>query len=144
MPSSGAAGLLIGWVGVPLKRRTAPLQEISKGTAYFNDSPAPSDYNPCLSVPGDFCRCFVAMPAAPPPVESLSYEAAIEELQSLVDRMDGEGLTLDASLAAYQRGVALVKHCQAKLAATEQQVKVLEADLLKTFEAKGSVDGAGT
>ena len=42
-------------------------------------------------------------------------------------------LALEQSLAAYKRGAELLKFCQAQLADAQQQVKVLEAGVLKNF-----------
>ncbi|MCS6764174.1 MAG: exodeoxyribonuclease VII small subunit [Candidatus Protistobacter heckmanni] len=55
-----------------------------------------------------------------------SYEAAMEELETLIGRMEGCELTLEDSLAAYQRGSVLVKYCQQVLEKVEQQVRMLE------------------
>ena len=63
----------------------------------------------------------------------LSYEQAFAELETLVDSMESGELTLEASVAAYQRGAALAAHCQKRLQAAEEQVKVLEEGLLKPF-----------
>ncbi len=68
------------------------------------------------------------------------FESAIAELESLVTSMESGGMSLEQSLAAYQRGVALSKVCQQRLAAAEQQVKVLEADMLRQLD---DVDAAG-
>jgi exodeoxyribonuclease VII small subunit len=66
--------------------------------------------------------------------DSLSYEDAIVELEALVQRMEGGSLSLEESLAAYRRGAELVAHCRKALADVQQQVKVLEGNLLKSFE----------
>jgi len=42
-------------------------------------------------------------------------------------------MSLEASLAAYQRGVELLQYCQNKLQSAQQQVQILEADMLKNF-----------
>ena len=55
------------------------------------------------------------------------YEAALKELESLVMAMESGKLSLEETLAAYQRGAALLKHCQGVLAQVEQQVKVIES-----------------
>ncbi len=57
----------------------------------------------------------------------LRYEAALKELESLVMAMESGKLSLEETLAAYQRGTALLKHCQGVLAQVEQQVKVIES-----------------
>jgi exodeoxyribonuclease VII small subunit len=61
---------------------------------------------------------------------AVSYEAALEELEGLVERMEGGLLDLESSLAAYRRGSSLLKFCQGQLAAAEQQVKILEGEQL--------------
>ena len=57
----------------------------------------------------------------------MRYEAALKELESLVMAMESGKLSLEETLAAYQRGAALLKHCQGVLAQIEQQVKVIES-----------------
>jgi exodeoxyribonuclease VII small subunit len=46
---------------------------------------------------------------------ALGYEQARDELMEVVRRLENGGLTLEESLAAWERGEALAKHCQAKL-----------------------------
>ena len=62
------------------------------------------------------------------------FESALAELEALVATMESGSLALEQSLAAYARGVALTRLCQQKLAQAEQQVKVLEAGMLRPFE----------
>jgi exodeoxyribonuclease VII small subunit len=73
-----------------------------------------------------------AAPGGPPPA---SFELAMAELESLVERMEGGRLPLEESLAAYQRGVVLVKYCREALGQVAQRVRILEADLLQPFDA---------
>ena len=63
-----------------------------------------------------------------------SFELAMAELESLVERMEGGRLPLEESLAAYQRGVVLVKYCREALGQVAQRVRILEADLLQPFD----------
>ena len=49
------------------------------------------------------------------PVAELGYEQARDELMDVVRRLETGGLTLEESLAAWERGEALARHCQAKL-----------------------------
>jgi len=44
--------------------------------------------------------------------ESLSYEAAREELIETVRRLEAGGTTLEESLALWERGEALARRCQ--------------------------------
>ena len=73
-------------------------------------------------------------PATPTQVSELTFEQALEELDALVRRMESGQLGLDDSIAAYQRGAELAKYCEARLAAAEEQIKVLDGDLLKPLD----------
>lgn len=57
--------------------------------------------------------------------EGPDFEAALEELETLVERMEGGELSLDASLAAFERGIHLTRRCQQALTEAEQRVQVL-------------------
>jgi exodeoxyribonuclease VII small subunit len=65
----------------------------------------------------------------PPP----TYEEALAELERLVQRMEDGQLPLDQMLASYRRGAELLELCRAKLAAVEEQVKILEDGQLKPW-----------
>lgn len=71
------------------------------------------------------------------PAQPESFEQALTELEELVRRMEQGDLSLEGSLAAYRRGAGLVTFCRQALADVQQQVKVLEGDLLRPFEADG-------
>jgi exodeoxyribonuclease VII small subunit len=60
-----------------------------------------------------------------------SFETALAELETIVERMEGGELTLEQSLAQYRRGAELLKLCQSALADAQAQIKVLEDDVLK-------------
>ena len=60
-----------------------------------------------------------------------SFEASLAELESLVQGMESGKLSLEESLAAYQRGAELLKYCEGKLTAAQARVAVLEGELLK-------------
>jgi exodeoxyribonuclease VII small subunit len=80
---------------------------------------------------------------ASPPVDSLSFEQAIDELDQLVRKMESGELSLDGSIAAYRRGAELARYCQARLASAEQEIRQLEGDLLKPLdhgELKGGTE----
>lgn len=77
-------------------------------------------------------------PVTPAPAENLDFEAAVSELEAIVLRMESDDLPLDDSLAAYKRGVELIRAAQARLAAAEQQVRLLEDGVLKPLVDGGS------
>ncbi|UDG83145.1 Exodeoxyribonuclease 7 small subunit [Candidatus Vallotia lariciata] len=64
-----------------------------------------------------------------------NYETALSELESLVEQMEGGALSLELSLAAYRRGVALVAYCQQQLKRVEQQVCILDGESLKPIHS---------
>jgi exodeoxyribonuclease VII small subunit len=68
-------------------------------------------------------------PAAPAP----TYEEALAELERLVQRMEDGQMPLDQLLGSYKRGAELLELCRSRLAAVEEQVKVLEGGQLKAW-----------
>ncbi len=67
--------------------------------------------------------------------KTVSFEAAMAELEQLVAAMEGGKLSLEDSLAAYKRGAELLSFCRGKLDDAQQQVRVLEDGVLKDFSA---------
>ncbi|MCL2074854.1 MAG: exodeoxyribonuclease VII small subunit [Betaproteobacteria bacterium] len=79
------------------------------------------------------------MPSTEPehlPVD-LKFETALAELETLAARMEGGNLELEDSIAAYQRGMALLQHCQNQLKEAEERIKALEGGALKPFSPDG-------
>ncbi|MDR6216379.1 exodeoxyribonuclease VII small subunit [Paracidovorax wautersii] len=73
-------------------------------------------------------------PAAPPKLpDPASYEAALEELEQLVGRIESGQLPLDQMLAGYQRGAALLSFCRDRLEAVQDQIKVLDEGSLQPW-----------
>ena len=63
-----------------------------------------------------------------PAVSDLDYETARDELAQVVATLEHGGLGLDESLALWERGEALAKHCRAQLqGAAERIEKALES-----------------
>ena len=53
------------------------------------------------------------------------FEAALEELHQIVERLDGGELPLEKSLDQFERGMTLLKQCHATLATAEKRVELL-------------------
>ena len=53
------------------------------------------------------------------------FEASLDQLEQLVDRMEHDEMTLEESLAAYERGVGLYRRCQVALEQAELRVRLL-------------------
>ena len=68
--------------------------------------------------------------------EPTSYEAALQELEQLVVRIESGQLPLDQLLAGYQRGAALLALCRERLEAVQNQIQVLEGGALQPWVAQ--------
>ncbi|HSD17855.1 MAG TPA: exodeoxyribonuclease VII small subunit [Thermomonas sp.] len=53
------------------------------------------------------------------------FEQSMLSLEDLVARMESGDMTLEESLAAYERGVGLYRHCQSALEQAELRVRLL-------------------
>ena len=75
--------------------------------------------------------------ASTPPIAAqttpVSYEAALKELEGLVQQMESGQLPLADLLSGYQRGAELLTYCRAQLDSVEQQIKVLDNGTLKAW-----------
>jgi exodeoxyribonuclease VII small subunit len=60
--------------------------------------------------------------------EEIPFEEAISELESLVETMEKGELSLEESLASFERGVALTRICQQALKTAEQKIEILTAN----------------
>lgn len=57
--------------------------------------------------------------------EEFDFEKSLQELESLVERLEAGDLSLEESLKDFERGVALTRACQKALAEAEQKVQIL-------------------
>ena len=74
-------------------------------------------------------------------IAAMSFEDALEELKEIVSRLEsGEG-KLEEAIAAYERGAALKRHCEAKL--REAQEKIEKISLGAGGEVKSEPFDAG-
>ncbi len=62
---------------------------------------------------------------SPAPLESLSYEEAILELEQIVKRLEKGEAKLEESAQLYERGLALAKYCSGILQDMEERVSQL-------------------
>ena len=58
----------------------------------------------------------------------IDFEATLEELEDLVERMESGRMTLEDSLAAFERGVKLTRECRTALKSAELRIKALTED----------------
>ena len=73
--------------------------------------------------------------AASLPVEQLSFEAALRELEMIVSKLEQGDVDLEDSILLYERGQALKAHC-------EQKLKTAESRLERIVQGPKGVQGA--
>lgn len=79
--------------------------------------------NPPKSAPGELV-----------PVEKLSYEAALSELEALVLDLESDEHALEDALAMFERGQALAQHCAQLLENAELKIQELSGEELTDFD----------
>jgi len=67
------------------------------------------------------------------PVEKLTYEQALNELEGITQRLESQALELEETLTLFERGKALIQRCQALLEKAELKVSQL-SDISTTDE----------
>jgi len=56
-------------------------------------------------------------------VGAMSFEVALKELEEIVRRLEAGDVDLENSIEIYGRGVALKRHCEAKLKAAQERIE---------------------
>ncbi len=62
------------------------------------------------------------------PVNEMSFEAAMAELEKVVGQLELGDVALEESIALYERGAALKKRCEAKLNEAQEKVAAITLD----------------
>ncbi len=70
------------------------------------------------------------------PIDEMSFEDAIRELEQVVTQLDRGDVALEDSIKLYERGAALKARCEAKLKEAEEKVAQI------TLDANGQPTGA--
>lgn len=63
------------------------------------------------------------------------FEDAVTELEQIVAAMETGNLSLEESLARFQRGTELLRHCRGALESAEQRIRVLQDGELRDMSA---------
>ena len=61
------------------------------------------------------------------PLEKMTFEDAMKELENLVESLDKGDVSLDEAIAAYDRGSQLKDHCQKKLNEAKMKVETIQS-----------------
>jgi exodeoxyribonuclease VII small subunit len=72
----------------------------------------------------------------PAPVETLSFEAALAELERVVAALEQGEVPLEESIALYERGAALRARCQKVLEEAEAKIALITEGAEGRIEAK--------
>lgn len=63
----------------------------------------------------------------PADIAKMSFEQAMKELETIIDKLDGGDVPLEESITIYERGAALQRHCEDKLRQAEMRVQKIVA-----------------
>lgn len=63
-----------------------------------------------------------------PPVAEMTFEEAMADLEQVVTQLERGDVALEDSIALYERGAELKKHCETKLKQAEEKVAVITLD----------------
>lgn len=75
------------------------------------------------------------MTEAKPDIANMPFEAALAELERIVDQLEKGAVALDKSIALYERGEALKKRCDELLRSAEMRIEKI------TLSADGAPTG---
>jgi exodeoxyribonuclease VII small subunit len=78
----------------------------------------------------------MATPTETADIKTMSFEAALKELETIVDRLEKGDVELEASILIYERGEALRAHCDGLLRQAEARVEKI------TLNQNGEPTGA--
>ena len=80
----------------------------------------------------------MAKSSSPKPVEVLTYEQALAELEAIVSALEGEQGQLEESIKLFERGQALVKRCGELLEAAQLKVQQVAGDSVVQFDEEST------
>jgi exodeoxyribonuclease VII small subunit len=69
-----------------------------------------------------------------------SFEEAIAELEQILSQMESSQVALEESLAKYERGTFLIRHCRGVLGAAEKQIELLSKSEDGSIQTEPSPD----
>ena len=60
--------------------------------------------------------------------QEVKFEEAIADLEQVIEQLESGDLSLEDSLAAFEKGVGLVRYCNQRLSEVEKKVELLVKD----------------
>jgi len=74
-------------------------------------------------------------------INKLSFEQAIKELTAIVGKIEQGEIPLQDSLAQYEKGMALIKHCRTILQKAEQRIEKISKEEKPEDRSQKAEDG---
>lgn len=75
--------------------------------------------------------------------ESLTFEAALEELESIVSQLEAGDMTLDQTIQLFERGQELAARCETILSEAELRLETLQTSAGGTYSRISMTDETG-
>ncbi len=63
------------------------------------------------------------------------FEKKLKSLEEIVQMMEQDELSLEKSIAQFEKGIKIIRECQTALNEAEQKVAILQNDTLEEFAA---------
>lgn len=64
-----------------------------------------------------------------------TIEETMEELESIIEKMEDRESTLEESFACFEKGMRLVKECSRRIDKVEKQIMVLSEESMEEYES---------
>lgn len=64
-----------------------------------------------------------------------TIEETMEELESIIEKMEDRESTLEESFACFEKGMKLVKECSRRMDKVEKQIMVLSEESVEEYES---------
>lgn len=77
-----------------------------------------------------------AKPRTEPNLDAMTFEKALEQVESIISRIEAGEVGLEESITEYERGVRLISHCRSKLSGAQRQIE----DLTRKLDSAGEPD----
>ena len=73
----------------------------------------------------------------------MRFEAAVEELELIISRVESGDLALEESMTLHRRGQVLLKACRERLASAEQELRTITLEDASLSPDESNDPGAG-
>ena len=81
------------------------------------------------------------MTQSPADIAKMPFEAALAELESIVDKLEKGAVALEESIKLYERGEALKEHCDRLLADAQMRIEKIALSADGKPKGVGPLDG---